>query len=185
MLVVFLVAVEAVQRGLAVALQIFMTRCAFDFCFCMGVTQNKLCLVMRETPGGGFPISLTMTLRTLVAQGGVVLVVFLVTANTLFGCLFKQGTLVAFFALYLAVFAQQREAALVMVKFGRLFPTAFAMATDAIPPQCVFVFVVLGMAGITVLTQFSPVKWLFVTCGTRGRLMFAAQRIFGIHVMVE
>ena len=44
------------------------------------------------------------------------------------------------------MFAQQRKAALVVVKLGRLLPTALAVTTLAILTQGSLVLVVLGVA---------------------------------------
>ncbi|MCF8160259.1 MAG: hypothetical protein K9J76_06130 [Polaromonas sp.] len=140
---------------------------------------------MHETPFGRFPVRFTMTFRTFVTQGAVVFVVFFVATDTVFGSLFEQGALVTLFALHLTVLAQQRKAALVMVKPGRLFPATFAMAADTVAPQGIFVFVILGMTGMAILTQSGFVQWLFMACGAACRLVLATQRIFGVRIMVK
>lgn len=59
------------------------------------------------------------------------------------------------------------------------------MATDTIPAQSIFVFVVLGMTGIAILTQFGFVQRLFMACHTSGRQVLATQRVLGVRIMVE
>lgn len=105
MLVHFGMATETVQWRFAKALQILMTSRALEFGFGMGVAQYKACFVMHEQPLGAFPVTLHMTLRTVAAQGGVVLVILFVATDAILGSFLEQGTLVAFFAIHFAVFS--------------------------------------------------------------------------------
>ena len=63
------------------------------------------------------------------------LVVFLMAAHTFLGGVLEHGALMALFTFHFAVLSQQGKTAFVMVKLGRLFPTAFTMTALAILTQ--------------------------------------------------
>jgi hypothetical protein len=83
------------------------------------------------------------------------------------------------------MFTQKRELALVVVEFGGLFPAAFTVAIATFFAQGFFVFVVLLMAGKTVLRQFFTVKVAFMAGVAGNAAVFATQRVFGVGVVVE
>src|SRR5450830_1468308 len=126
-----------------------------------------------------------MAICALLSQGCVVLIVLLVTADTSFCCLLEHRTLVAILAIGFDMLAKQRKTALVMVKLGGLFPATFTVATCAIFTECFFVLVVFAMTGITILTQFDPIKIACVTRDAGRREMFAAQNILGVRIVIK
>ena len=134
-LVIFLVATETVQRGVAVTAQIFVTNVTFNFRIGMAIAQLELRAVMTEAALGTFPVALSMALFTLFTEVANMLVVFLVAANALFGSLFVHRIFVALLALGFGVFAQQRKRRRFVVKLGRLFPVALGVAISAFLAQ--------------------------------------------------
>jgi hypothetical protein len=134
-LVVFLVAADAVQRGVAITAKIFVTSVTFNFRISMSIAQFEPGAVMAEATLGTFPVTLGVAFAALFTQVANMLVVFLVAANALFGSLFEHGALVALLAFCFGVLAQQGERRCLMVKLGRLLPVALGVAVPALLTQ--------------------------------------------------
>ena len=151
----------------------------------MGVAQHKLGPVMVETPLRGFPITFSVTVGTLLAQSPLVLVILLVTGETVFRRLLEHAAQVATLAFNFGMFAKQGETALIMVKFGWLLPIALVVTTGAVLAQGLLVLVVLGMAGIAFLAQLDAVELTAVAARTSGRAMLATQGVLGVVVVIK
>lgn len=134
-LIVFLVAADAVERSVAVTAKIFVTSVTFNFRISMPIAQFESRLVMVEAPLGTFPVAFSMALTAFFTQVADMLVVFLVAANALFGRLFEHRALVALLALRFGVLAQQGERRCLMVKLGRLLPVALGVTVSAFLAQ--------------------------------------------------
>ncbi len=104
-LVILLVAADAIERSVAVTAKIFVTVVTFNFRISMPIAQFESGLVMVEAPLGTFPVALGMAFTALFTQVANMLVVFLVAANALFGRLFVHRVFVAFLAISLGVLA--------------------------------------------------------------------------------
>ena len=134
-LVIFFVAAVAVQRRVAIAFEVFVAAAALEFCISMGVAKLKLRQVMVKAARSRLPVALAVAISAGLAQGALVLVFLLVAANTVLGGFLEHRVFVAVLAIGLHVLAQQREAGLIVIELGRLFPAAFAVAASAIPAQ--------------------------------------------------
>lgn len=185
MLVIFFMATKTICRCLAVAFQVFVASRALELGLSVSIAQTEFGFIVREVSGGCLPVTLTMAVATFFAQCTAVLVIFFMATETVFRRVFEQGALVTVFAFHINMLAQQGKAAFVVIKPCRLFPASFAVTADTVPTQGVFVFVILGMAGITILTHLGFVEWLLVTCRTRYRMVLATQHVFGVCVVVE
>ena len=84
----------------------------------MSVTQFELGAIVVKPVLRTFPVTLCVTFSAFFAKIAKVLIVFLVTADAFFGCLFEHRVLVAFFALSFGMLAQQRERRSFMVELG-------------------------------------------------------------------
>jgi hypothetical protein len=185
MLVVFLVAAQAIQRGLPEGGKVLVTGLAFDGGFGVRIAQNKLGQFVLEASLGVLPVLLAMAVTTLLTQIGFVLVVFLVAAEAFLGRFFEHAALVTLFAFDLGMFTEQGEIGLVVVKLGRLFPILFCVAFAAFLAQRLFVLVVLLVASVAVLAQFLFVQGTFMTGHTGACDVLATQDIFGVGVVVK
>lgn len=134
-LVVFFVTAVTVQRRLAKAFLVLVTRGALQHPFGMGIAKHKAGLVMIEPSRGGFPVPFGVAVRTLLSEGELVPVVFLVTSVAILGCIPEHGTPVTILALHLGVLAQQRKAGLSVVEPWWLFPAALTVATATVLAQ--------------------------------------------------
>jgi hypothetical protein len=134
-LIVFLVAADAVERGVAVTAKIFVTSVTFNFRISMPIAQFESGFVMVEAPFGTFPVAFGMAFAAFFTQVANMLVVFLVAANALFGSLFEHGTFVALLTLSFGVLAQQGKRRCLMIKLGRLFPVALGVTVSAFLAQ--------------------------------------------------
>jgi hypothetical protein len=134
-LVILLVAADAIHRSVAIAAKIFVTGVTSNFGIGMAIAQFELGAVMVEAPLHTFPISLGMALGTLFTQVAEVLVVFLVAPDALFGRLFVHCAFVTFLALGFGVLAKQGKCRCFVVELGRLFPVALGVAASALFTQ--------------------------------------------------
>lgn len=150
-LVILLVAAKAIRSGVAKTLQIFVARRALHRQRSVRVAQRKLGAIVLKPAVRILPVPLGVAVCTIFPEVVLVLVIFLVTAVAIFGCLLKQGALVTRLTRCFGVFSQQRKAGGAMVKFGGLLPTALAVAATAVFAQSLLVFVVLFVAGVAVL----------------------------------
>jgi hypothetical protein len=112
-----------------------VTGVTFQYIFGVRVTQRKLGFVVAESTCGGFPIAFEMAGRTDLSQVSIVFIVLLMTAYALFGCFLKHCAFVAFLALDLCVFSEQRKSTHVVIKFRWLLPASLSMATSALFAQ--------------------------------------------------
>lgn len=135
MLVIFFMATQAVNRGLAHAAQVLVAGRTLDRGRGMCVTQRKLGPIVVEATRGVFPIALSMAIGAFFTQAGVVLVVFLVASDAFLGRFLEHGAFVATLALHFGVLAQQGKTALGMVKLGGLLPTPLTVTTGAVFSQ--------------------------------------------------
>jgi len=185
-LVILLVAAETIHGRLSQARQVLMARRALDRRAGVRVTQNKFGLVVTKAACRVLPVTLTVTFPAVHTQGRIVFVVFLVTRKTIPRGFLEHCTPMALLAFNFGVLAQQGETAQIMVKFlRRLLPTPFAVATRAVLAQRTLVLVILGMAGIALLTQLGAVEIAGMTSHTRRRDMLATQSVLGIGVVIE
>jgi hypothetical protein len=119
-LVVLLVATDALHRCVAITLYVFVTGFAFDGLGCMRIFQLEPRLVMRKQ--GRFPIIGRMAIATLLPQIRSMLVVLLVAGKTVLAGLLVHHAFMAGFAFRLFVFTQQGEIGLCVVKANGLRP---------------------------------------------------------------
>lgn len=132
MFVVLFVAAETVGSRIAKTLQIFVTRHALQRCSGMCITQGKLGAIVLKPAIGVLPVPFGMAICALFTKVSLVLVIFFMAPEAVFGSLFKHGAFVAGFALFLGVLSQKWKARSSVVKLRWLFPAAFAMATTAV-----------------------------------------------------
>ena len=151
----------------------------------MGIAQWKASSIMVKATTGCLPITLGMTVHTHAPQAAGMLVIFLVASIAVTGCLLEHHTFMAILALNLGMPAQQREAGLVMVKPGRLFPVGLGVARRAVFTQGLFVLVILLVAIPTLLRQLLFVQRPCMAITAGGLTVFATQDITGIHIVVE
>lgn len=104
----------------------------------------------------GFPITFSVTVGALLTQSPLVFVVLLVTGETVFGGLLEHAAQVTTLTFDFGMFAEQGEAALIVVEFGRFLPVALVVATCTVLAQGLFVFIILLVAGIALLTELDP-----------------------------
>ena len=184
-LVVLLVAAVTVHGGVAVTAKVFVTGVTFDFRIGMGIAQFELAAIVVEAPLGAFPVAFGMAFGALFPQIAHVLVVFLVAADALLGCLLEHRTLVALLAIGLCVLAQQREGRRLMVEFRRLLPVAFGVAIATLLAKGLLVLVVFLVAAVALLARFHLVQVPCVAVCTGGGAMLAAQGIACVGIVVE
>lgn len=72
-----------------------------------------------------------------------------------------------------------------MIEFGRLLPVALCMATGAIFAQCLLVFVIIAVTGITVLGQLVLVQIARVAVLACRAPVPAPKYIPGVHIVIE
>ena len=118
MLVVLLMTGKTIQRRFSETAQVFMAGVALDSGFTMCVAQDKFGALMPETPLGSFPIFLTVTVSTFLAQRSGVLVILFVASQTLLRRLLEHGAFVALLALGFGMLAKQRKTGLGVIKLG-------------------------------------------------------------------
>src|SRR5258706_29045 len=116
------------------------------------------------------------------------LVVLLVAGITILGRVLVVDVLadrfVAFLALRILVLAQQREVGLVVVE-QRLLPIDFAVTGLALLTQRALVLVVLLVTGNTFGLQLVLVQVAVVAVVALRGLVFAAQRVIGVAVVIK
>jgi hypothetical protein len=120
-----------------------------------------------------FPFGLRMALITALAIFTEVNILYLMTTSAV-GC-FKLVLLtrMATVALQLLVPAEQRKFRCVMVKLLTPFPTLALMASATFFPECLLMWIILFMAGVTFGLGF-PVQGIFLMTGCApGIRMFA------------
>jgi hypothetical protein len=131
-LVVFFVTTETICRGIAKALQILVTGYTFDGSRQVCVSQRKPGAIMLKPAIGSLPILFGVAITAFLAQITHMFVVLSMAPVAILGGLFEHGALVAGFAFFFGMFAQQREGRSAMVKLGWLLPASFTVATAAI-----------------------------------------------------
>jgi len=147
----------------------FMAFIAFHLA--MASQQFKFGFVMVKD--NGLPILHGMTALALLAQNPFVLVLIQMTSETgRRGCFEVIGG-VAFFTRHRSMFPFQRKLCAGMVE-ADLFPCLRVMATLAGLSQRPFVFIFLGMAGITIMGGFAKL-WFQMAPIAFGGLMLAGQ----------
>ena len=134
-LVILFVAAVAVQRRVAIAFEVSVAAAALKFCISMRVAKLKLRQVMIEAACSRLPVALAVAISARLAQRALVLVFLLVAAIAVLGSFLEHRAFVTVLAICLHVLAQQREAGLVVIELGRLFPATLAMAASAVTAQ--------------------------------------------------
>jgi len=184
-LVVLLVAADAVHGRVAVAAQVLVAGRALHLGLGVGIAQGKAGAVVVEATGCGFPVTFGMALRALLTQVASVLVILLVAADALLGRFLEHGALVALLALGLGMLAQQREGGGLVVELGRFLPAALGVAVAALLAQGLLVLVILAVAGVALLADLGAVDGAGVAVRAAGAAVLAAQRVARVDIVVE
>jgi hypothetical protein len=104
-LIVFSMATQAIQGGVAEAGQVFVASRALQLGLGMGIFERELGALMLEKALGCFPVAFVVAITTQGSQILLVLIVFGVAAVAIFGRLFVHRALMALLALHLRMFA--------------------------------------------------------------------------------
>jgi len=184
--VILFVTAETIRSCLSHTGKILVTGCALDSGQRMCVVQNKPGPVVTEAARRCLPVTLTVTITALLAQGPVVLVILLVTGQAILGRFLEHHALVTFLAFHFCMLSQQGETAQIVVELlCWFFPASFAVATRAVLAQRTFVLVVLCMADTALLAQLGTVEITGMTACARSCDMLATQSVLGIDVVIE